>query len=216
MATALGTTPRQATWTATASGFAYAAGLLLAGPLSDRYGPRAVITTGLVAAATSTTAVSVAPDPPTVIVLRGLPGLTAAVFAPSALSYVAQHIAPQRRSAAAPSSPASPAACPPPPSSCRSAPRPSRPASDGRRTEWTPMSGQAEAVAEIRPRGRSSARPRSHRSSETSPLCAGDDRRPDGTPDWCAVRRHRVWTRGPPPALSRCEAYECLAGCRVW
>ncbi|CAM5437496.1 hypothetical protein [Streptomyces griseomycini] len=32
------------------------------------------------------------------IVLRGLPGLTAAVFAPSALSYVAQHIAPQRRS----------------------------------------------------------------------------------------------------------------------
>ncbi|CAM5437545.1 MFS transporter [Streptomyces griseomycini] len=64
MATALGTTPRQATWTATASGFAYAAGLLLAGPLSDRYGPRAVITTGLVAAATSTTAVSVAPDPP--------------------------------------------------------------------------------------------------------------------------------------------------------
>ncbi|MEV6209372.1 MFS transporter [Kitasatospora sp. NPDC051914] len=39
MATALGTTPGQATWTATAFGFAYAAGFLLAGPLSDRHGP---------------------------------------------------------------------------------------------------------------------------------------------------------------------------------
>lgn len=32
MATALGTTPEQVTWTATAFGFAYAAGFLLAGP----------------------------------------------------------------------------------------------------------------------------------------------------------------------------------------
>ncbi|MFI6210100.1 MFS transporter [Streptomyces sp. NPDC051041] len=97
MAAALGTTPGQATWTATAFGLAYAAGFLLAGPLCDRYGPRAVITAGLVAATAATAAVGAAPDLPTAITLRGLQGLTAATFAPSALSYVARHIAPQRR-----------------------------------------------------------------------------------------------------------------------
>src|SRR5690348_16315383 len=95
MATALGTTPGQATWAATAFGFAYAAGFLLCGPLSDCYGPRAVITAGLVAAAASTAAVSAAPNLPTAIALRSLQGLTAATFAPSALSYVVHHIAPQ-------------------------------------------------------------------------------------------------------------------------
>ncbi|KUN72542.1 hypothetical protein AQJ46_11960 [Streptomyces canus] len=64
MATALGTTPEQVTWAATAFGFAYAGGFLLAGPLSDRYGSRAVITAGLVAATAATLAVSVAPTCP--------------------------------------------------------------------------------------------------------------------------------------------------------
>ncbi|MEU3340615.1 MFS transporter [Streptomyces sp. NPDC006668] len=100
MATALGTTPGQATWTATAFGFAYAAGFLLSGPLSDRYGPRTVITAGLVAATVSTAAVTAAPDLPTAIALRSLQGLTAATFAPSALSYVVHHIGPQRRGTA--------------------------------------------------------------------------------------------------------------------
>ncbi|MFF0000635.1 MFS transporter [Streptomyces avermitilis] len=100
MATALGTTPGQATWTATAFGFAYAVGFLLAGPLSDRYGSRAVITAGLVAATAATLAVSVAPNLPTAIALRSLQGLTAATFAPSALSYAVHHIAPQRRGTA--------------------------------------------------------------------------------------------------------------------
>ncbi|MEN3533659.1 MFS transporter [Microbispora sp. ZYX-F-249] len=100
MAAALGTTPAQATWTATAFGFAYAAGFLLSGPLSDRYGPRAVITAGLVAAAATTAAVSTAPNLPTAIALRSLQGLTAATFAPSALSYVVHHVAPRRRGTA--------------------------------------------------------------------------------------------------------------------
>ncbi|MEU9367651.1 MFS transporter [Streptomyces avermitilis] len=100
MATTLGTTPGQATWTATAFGFAYAAGFLLSGPLSDRYGSRAVITAGLVAATAATLAVSAAPDLPTAIALRSLQGLTAATFAPSALSYAVHHIAPQRRGTA--------------------------------------------------------------------------------------------------------------------
>ncbi|WP_256255111.1 MFS transporter [Streptomyces sp. cf124] len=70
MTTSLGTTSGQATWTATAFGFAYAAGFLLAGPLSDRYGSRAVITAGLVAATAATLAVSAAPDLTWAIALR--------------------------------------------------------------------------------------------------------------------------------------------------
>ncbi|MEU9014539.1 hypothetical protein AB0D12_33245 [Streptomyces sp. NPDC048479] len=38
MATSFGAAPGPATWTATAFGFAYAVGFLLAGPLSDRFG----------------------------------------------------------------------------------------------------------------------------------------------------------------------------------
>ncbi|WP_169317135.1 MFS transporter [Actinacidiphila oryziradicis] len=53
MALSLKTTPEQVTWTATAFGFAYAAGFLIAGPLTDRYGPRAVMAAGLVAACSS-------------------------------------------------------------------------------------------------------------------------------------------------------------------
>lgn len=56
-----------------------------------------MITAGLVAATAATAAVGVAPDLPTAITLRSLQGLTVATFAPSALSYVARHIAPQRR-----------------------------------------------------------------------------------------------------------------------
>ncbi|UUU26533.1 MFS transporter [Streptomyces sp. DSM 40750] len=100
MATALGTTSGQATWTATAFGFAYAAGFLLAGPLSDRYGSRAVITAGLVAATAATLAVGAAPDLTWAVALRIVQGLTTATFAPSAISYVVHHIAPQRRATA--------------------------------------------------------------------------------------------------------------------
>ncbi|WP_329362110.1 MFS transporter [Streptomyces sp. NBC_01483] len=100
MATTLGAAAGQVTWTATAFGFAYAVGFLLAGPLSDRYGSRAVITAGLVAATVATLAVSAAPNLTWAIALRSLQGLTTATFAPSALSYVVHHLAPQRRGTA--------------------------------------------------------------------------------------------------------------------
>ncbi|MGW6901094.1 MFS transporter [Streptomyces sp. NPDC054919] len=97
MALSLATTPDRATWTATAFGFAYAAGFLLAGPLSDRYGPRTLITGGLLTATATTAAVSAAPTLTWALTLRIMQGLTAATFAPAAFSYVAHHIAPQRR-----------------------------------------------------------------------------------------------------------------------
>ncbi|WP_327328110.1 MFS transporter [Streptomyces sp. NBC_01210] len=62
MAASFGTTPGQATWTATAFGFAHATGFLLAGPLSDRFGSRAVITARLVAASAATAGTS-CPEP---------------------------------------------------------------------------------------------------------------------------------------------------------
>ncbi|MEV6984089.1 MFS transporter [Sphaerisporangium sp. NPDC051017] len=100
MALSLHTTPEKITWTVTAFGFAYAAGFLLAGPLTDRYGPRAVMTTGLAAATAATAAVSTAPDLTWAITLRIVQGLTAATFAPAAFSYIAHHLAPQRRAIA--------------------------------------------------------------------------------------------------------------------
>ncbi|MEV2230216.1 MFS transporter [Streptomyces phaeochromogenes] len=81
----------------TAFGFAYAAGFLIAGPLSDRYGPRTVITGGLVGATATTLAVSAAPSLTWAVALRIAQGLTAATFAPSAFSYIAGHLAPHRR-----------------------------------------------------------------------------------------------------------------------
>ncbi|MFF1545011.1 MFS transporter [Streptomyces sp. NPDC058291] len=62
MATLLDATTGQVTWTASSFGFAYAAGFLVAGPLTDRYGVQAVMATGLVAATVATAAVSTAPD----------------------------------------------------------------------------------------------------------------------------------------------------------
>ncbi|MGC9501666.1 MFS transporter [Streptomyces sp. WG7] len=97
MAESLGSTPGQVTWSATAFGFAYAAGFLLAGPLTDRYGARTVITWGLVVATAATVAVSAAPDLTWVITLRVLQGLSAAAFAPAAFSYVGHHLAPPSR-----------------------------------------------------------------------------------------------------------------------
>ncbi|MDQ0791552.1 MFS transporter [Streptomyces sp. B1I3] len=100
MATSLGATTGQVTWTATSFGFAYAAGFLVAGPLTDRYGARAVMTTGLVAATAATAAVSMAPNLTWAIALRVVQGLTAAAFAPAAFSSIAHHLAPQRRAIA--------------------------------------------------------------------------------------------------------------------
>ncbi|WP_328564906.1 MFS transporter [Streptomyces coelicoflavus] len=97
MARSLHTTPGQVTWTATAFGFAYAAGFLIAGPLTDRYGPRAVMSAGLVAATATTAAAGTAPDLTWAVVLRVIQGLTAAAFAPAAFSSIAHHIAPPRR-----------------------------------------------------------------------------------------------------------------------
>lgn len=87
----------QAAWMVTAFGFAYAAGFLFSGPAADRFGRRRVLLIGLVASALATGAVGLADDLASGLTLRAIQGFTSAFFAPAALAYVAERIAPPRR-----------------------------------------------------------------------------------------------------------------------
>ncbi|MFD6389243.1 MFS transporter [Nocardia sp. NPDC060259] len=97
LAAAWGTSRAAATWTTTAFGLAYGAGFLVTGPLSDRWGRRPVIVTGLAATAVSTLVVITAPNLGAGLAARILQGLTASFFAPAAFAYLAERIAPARR-----------------------------------------------------------------------------------------------------------------------
>ncbi len=92
--------PSALTWMASTFGIAYAFGFLVAGPLADRFGPRTVITLGLLTTAVTTAAVAASPGLVAGCVLRAVQGITAATFAPSAFAYVAQHLDPRRRALA--------------------------------------------------------------------------------------------------------------------
>jgi predicted MFS family arabinose efflux permease len=97
MATTFDVSAVEVTWATTAFGIAYAAGFLLAGPMTDRHGPRTVMITGLLACTATTIAVSTAPTLGWAVALRAVQGFSASAFAPAAFAYVARHIAPARR-----------------------------------------------------------------------------------------------------------------------
>ncbi|GLY70566.1 MFS transporter [Amycolatopsis taiwanensis] len=88
------------TWTATSFGFAYAAGFLITGPLSDLLGRRRVVVTGLSLLAVATIAAAFAPTLPVLIACRIVQGIGAAGFSPAALAYLSERIPPARRSVA--------------------------------------------------------------------------------------------------------------------
>ncbi len=100
MGHSFGVTAGQATWMATAFGFAYAVGFLFWGPLADRYGLRRMITAGLVSTTVATAMVAIAPGLLIGSLLRAVQGLAAATFVPAAYAYVAAHIEPRRRALA--------------------------------------------------------------------------------------------------------------------
>ncbi|WP_068923082.1 MFS transporter [Planobispora rosea] len=85
------------TWLVTAFGAGYAAGFLLFGPLSDRYGRRRLLSYGLPIAAVATALVAVSPDPGTAIALRVVQGVAVAMFPPAAMAYLAERVEPRRR-----------------------------------------------------------------------------------------------------------------------
>ncbi|MGW7050792.1 MFS transporter [Streptomyces sp. NPDC054887] len=94
------TTAAAAGWTTTAFGFGYAAGFLVWGPLSDRFGRRRLIVLGLLLTALTTAAVAAAPNLAVGCAVRVVQGLSAATFAPPAFAYIAERIEPTRRVAA--------------------------------------------------------------------------------------------------------------------
>ncbi|HEX3784181.1 MAG TPA: MFS transporter [Pseudonocardiaceae bacterium] len=94
------TTATAVTWTTTAFGFAYAASFLVTGPLSDRYGRRRVVVTGLTVLAVATAVAALAQSLPVGIVCRIAQGIGAAGFSPAALAYLSERIPPKQRSVA--------------------------------------------------------------------------------------------------------------------
>ncbi|WP_026405718.1 MFS transporter [Actinomadura rifamycini] len=89
--------PASLTWLVSVFGFGYAAGFLLFGPLSDRFGRRRVMVGGVAATAVTTALVAAAPSAGIGIVLRVLQGVTIGAFPPVAMAYVGERVAPHRR-----------------------------------------------------------------------------------------------------------------------
>jgi MFS family permease len=85
-----GNAPAASAALATTYGIAYAVGLLVFGPLSDRYGRKAILVPGLLALAVSTAGVSAADSLGLLGALRGIQGLSAASFPPVALAYLGE------------------------------------------------------------------------------------------------------------------------------
>ncbi|MFC7198349.1 MFS transporter [Halospeciosus flavus] len=80
----------QASWVGTAFGLAYGGGVLVFGPLSDRYGRKTIIVPGLLVLAVSTFAVGFSPSYEILIGLRIVQGLAAATFPAAAVAYIGE------------------------------------------------------------------------------------------------------------------------------
>ncbi|MGQ3671415.1 MFS transporter [Xanthobacter sp. TB0136] len=97
IAAAFGVDPAHAALIGTAFGIAYAAGFLIFGPLSDRYGRKRMILIGLMATAVATALVGLAPSFGLLLAARAAQGLAASIFPPVALSLVAEDLPPHHR-----------------------------------------------------------------------------------------------------------------------
>jgi EmrB/QacA subfamily drug resistance transporter len=84
-------------WTVNSYGIAFAAGIITAAALGDRFGRRRVFTLGLALFALSSAACAVAPDAPALIVARTVQGLGAAVVLPLSLTILTTAFPPRRR-----------------------------------------------------------------------------------------------------------------------
>lgn len=92
-----GVDPANAALIGTAFGVAYAAGFLLFGPLSDRYGRKRMILIGLIATAVATALVGLAASFGLLLAARAVQGLAASIFPPVALSLVNEELPPHHR-----------------------------------------------------------------------------------------------------------------------
>ena len=78
-------------------GFAYAAGFLIFGPLSDRLGLQRVLLGGLLALVCATALLALADSPSSLIAARVVQGLAASSFPPVAIAYLAERGSPRQR-----------------------------------------------------------------------------------------------------------------------
>ncbi|MEC2159101.1 MFS transporter [Virgibacillus halodenitrificans] len=81
------TTSAHAAWTSSSFSLFYAIGFLFFGPLSDRFGRKNIILTGLLALGILTPLIGMTDQLEWVVALRGIQGFFAATFAPTALAY---------------------------------------------------------------------------------------------------------------------------------
>ena len=84
-------------WTVNAYTLAFAAGIVTAAALGDRYGRRRVFAIGLALFTASSAACALAPDPGLLIAARTIQGLGAAIVTPLALTILAGAFPPERR-----------------------------------------------------------------------------------------------------------------------
>lgn len=84
----------------TSFSLAYAAGFLIWGPISDRFGRKRVIAFAIGALAVTTLMCATASSVPVIAGVRALQGLSAAGFAPVALAYLTEASSPGRRGGA--------------------------------------------------------------------------------------------------------------------
>jgi len=84
----------------TAFSLTYAAGFLIWGPVSDHYGRRRTMALALGTLTVSTVCCALAPSLPALAALRAVQGLSASGFAPVALAYLSEALAPPRRAGA--------------------------------------------------------------------------------------------------------------------
>ena len=84
----------------TAFSLTYALGFLIWGPVSDHYGRRRTMALALGILTVSTCCCALAPSLPALAALRAIQGLSASGFAPVALAYLSEALAPPRRAGA--------------------------------------------------------------------------------------------------------------------
>ena len=84
----------------TAFSLTYAMGFLIWGPVSDHYGRRRTMALALGTLTVSTVCCALAPSLPVLAALRAVQGLSASGFAPVALAYLSEALAPPRRAGA--------------------------------------------------------------------------------------------------------------------
>ncbi|MEV4441288.1 MFS transporter [Streptomyces sp. NPDC049577] len=96
LGSAWGVSEATAAWSTTAFAVAYACGSLVSGPLSNRYGRRAVMVVSIAGMAVATALVPLAGNLPSGAALRALQGALAGSFVPMSYAYLAERVDPRR------------------------------------------------------------------------------------------------------------------------